>query len=106
LKFDAGEGRGRSFASAMGKKGIKKFNEQENTLHKVIEGKLDGYIWRRNCLLNRVIEGEIVEKLEGMRRRGNTRKQLLDYLKKTGIYWNLEGEALHRSLWRAYFERD
>jgi hypothetical protein len=33
---------------------------------------------RRNCLLKHVIEGNIEEKIEGTRRRGKRRKELLD----------------------------
>jgi hypothetical protein len=47
----------------------------------------------RQCLLKRVIEGEIV----GSRRRGRTWKQLLYNLKKKRKYWNLKNEALDSS---------
>jgi hypothetical protein len=40
------------------------------------ESKREDYILRRNCFLKHVIEG----KIEGMRRRGSRRKQLLDEL--------------------------
>jgi hypothetical protein len=48
----------------------------------------------------------IEEKLEGRRRRGGGRKQLLDYLKETGVTWNLKDEALDLTLWIVYIERD
>jgi hypothetical protein len=44
-----------------------------------------GHVFRRNSLLKRVIEG----KVEGTRRRGRRRKQLLDDLKEKRRYWNL-----------------
>jgi len=33
------------------------------------------------------------------------RKQLLDYLKETRIYWRLKEEALYRTLWETDFLR-
>jgi hypothetical protein len=38
-------------------------------------------------------------------RRGRRRKQLLDGLTERRGYWELEEEALDRSLWRTHFER-
>jgi hypothetical protein len=39
---------------------------------------LDGYILRRNCLLEQVIEGKIKGQIEVTKRRGRRRKKLLD----------------------------
>jgi hypothetical protein len=54
---------------------------------------------RKNCLLKHVIEGRI----EVKRRGGIRRKQLLDILKETGVYWKLKEEALDRPVWRTRF---
>jgi hypothetical protein len=45
---------------------------------------------RRNCILEHVIEGKIEGRLEKRGRQGRRRKQLLDDLKETGIYWEFE----------------
>jgi hypothetical protein len=58
-----------------------------------------GHILRRNCILKRVIEGQI----EGLGRRGIRRKQLLDYVKVKTEYRNLK--AIDPALWRARFGR-
>ena len=39
------------------------------------------------------------------RTEGRRRKWLLDDLKETKCYWNLEQEALYRTLWRTRFVR-
>jgi hypothetical protein len=60
---------------------------------------------RRNCLLQRVIEGKIKGGIEGTGRRGRRRGKLLDDLKgRTGLS-HLKEEALDRTMWRAYFGR-
>jgi hypothetical protein len=64
-----------------------------------------GHILRRNCLLKRVIGGNIEGKIEVMARRGRMRKQLLDHVKETSTYWNWKEEALDRTLWRTRFGR-
>jgi len=64
-----------------------------------------GHILRRNCLLQRVIEGKIKGWIEVTGRRGKRRRKLLDDLKETGGYSNLKEEALDRSMWRARFGR-
>jgi hypothetical protein len=59
-----------------------------------------GYILRRNCLLQHVIEGKIQGRIEVTGRRGKRRKKLLDDLKEKRRYWKLTEEALDRTLWR------
>ena len=54
---------------------------------------------RRNCLLKDVIEG----KIEGKRRRGIRRKQLLDDFKATRGYWKLKEEAVDHTVWKSRF---
>jgi hypothetical protein len=41
----------------------------------------------RNCLIRHVIKGK---KIEGKRRRGRWRKQMLDGLKEKRKYWKLK----------------
>ena len=60
---------------------------------------------RRNCLLQRVIEGKIKGGIEVTERRGRSRRKLLDDLKERGGYSHLKEEALDRTMWRARFGR-
>ena len=55
-------------------------NEQRNILHEIRKRKANwvGQILRRNCLLQKVIEGKIKGQIEVTRRRGRRRKKLLD----------------------------
>jgi transcriptional regulator of NAD metabolism len=59
-----------------------------------------GDILRRNCLLKHVIEGKIDGRIQVTERRGRTRTQLLQDLKKTREYWKLTEKTLDRTLWR------
>ena len=58
--------------------------EQRNILHEIRKRKANwiGHTLRRNCLLQRVIEGKIKGGIEVTGRRGRRRKKLLDYLKE------------------------
>jgi len=58
--------------------------EQRNILHEIHKRKANwiGHILRRNCLLQRVIEGKIKEEIEVTGRRGRRRRKLLDDLKE------------------------
>jgi hypothetical protein len=58
---------------------------------------------RRNCLLQRVIEGKIKEGIEVTGRQGRRRRKLLDDLKKRKGFCHLKKEALDRTVWRARF---
>ena len=69
------------------------------------EAKWFGHILRRNCLLQRVIEGKIKGGVEVRERRGRRRWKLLDYLKERRRYSHLKYEALDRTMWRAGFGR-
>ena len=60
---------------------------------------------RRNCHLQRVIEGKIKGGMEVTGRRGRKRRKLLDDLKERRGYSLLKEEALDRAMWRARFER-
>ena len=64
-----------------------------------------GHILRRNCLLQRVIEGKIKGGIEVTGSRGRKRRKLLDDLKERRGYSHLKEEALDRTMWRARFGR-
>ena len=54
--------------------------EQRNILHEIIKRKANwiGQVLRRNCILQRVIEGKIKGRIEVTGRRGRRRRKLLD----------------------------
>jgi hypothetical protein len=60
---------------------------------------------RRNCLLQRVIEGKIKGGIEVTGRRRRRRRKLLDDFKERRGYSYLKEEALDRIIWRARFGR-
>ena len=78
-----------------------------NILHEIRKRKADwiGHILRRNCLLQRVIEGKIQRGIEVTGRQGKRRRKLLDDLKERRGYSHLKEEALDRTMWRARFGR-
>jgi len=82
-------------------------NEKRNILHEIRKRKANwiGHILRRNCLLQRVIEGKIKGGIEVTERRGRRRKKLLDDLKDRRGYSHLKEKALDRTVWRAGFGR-
>jgi len=84
-----------------------RFKEQRNILHEISKRKANwiGHIMRRNCLLQKVIEGKIKEGLEVTGRRGRRRRRLLDDLKEKRRYSHLKEEALDRTMRRAHFGR-
>ena len=61
--------------------------EQRDILHEIHKRKANwiGHILRRNCLLQRVIEGKIKGGIEVTGRQGRRRKKLLDDLRKEMI---------------------
>ena len=81
--------------------------EQRNILHEISKRKSNwiGHSWRRNCLLQRVIEGKIKGGIEVTGRRGTRRRELLDDLKERRGYFHLKEEALDRTMWRDRFGR-
>ena len=81
--------------------------EQRNILHEIRKRKANwiGHILRRNCLLQRVIEGKIKGGIEVTGRRGRKRRKLLDDLKERRRYSQLKEETLDRTMWRARFGR-
>ena len=80
--------------------------EKRNILHEISKRKVNwiGHILRRNCLLQRVIEGKIKGEIEVIGRRGRRRRKLLYDLKKRRGYSHLKEEALDRTMWRAALE--
>jgi hypothetical protein len=60
---------------------------------------------RRNCLLQRVIEGKIKGGIEVTGRRGRRRRKILDDLKERRGYSYLKEKALDTTTWRASFGR-
>ena len=76
-------------------------------LHEISKRKANwiGHILRRNCLLQRVIEGKIKGGIEVTERRGRRHRKLLDKLKETRGYSHLKAEDLDRTVWRARFGR-
>ena len=82
-------------------------NEQRNNLHEIRKRKANwtGHILRRNCLVKQITEGKIKGQIEVTRRRGRRRKKLLDDLKDTRGYCQLNEEALDRTMWRNRFGR-
>ena len=80
-------------------------SEQKNIVHEIRkrEVNLIGYILRRNCLLQQVIEGKIKGEMEVTRRRGRRRKKQLDVLKDRRGYSHLKEEALDCTMWRNRF---
>ena len=84
-----------------------KVQKQGNILNEIIKGKANwiGYILRRNCLLQPVIEGKVKEGIELSERRGRRRRKLRDDIKERTGYFQLKKEALDRTIWRARFGR-
>ena len=81
--------------------------EQRNILHEINKRKANwiGHILRRNCLLQRVIEGKIKGGIEVTGRRGRRCRELLDVIKERRGYSPLMEEALDRTIRRARFGR-
>jgi hypothetical protein len=79
--------------------------EKRNSLHEIVVSKRKpnwiGHILRRNCLLQRVIEGKIKGGIEVTGRRGRRHRKLLDDLKERRGCSHLKEEALVRTMWRA-----
>jgi len=74
--------------------------EQKNILHEILKRKANwiGHILRRNCLLQRVIEGKIKGRMEVTGRRRRRRMKLPDDLKERRGYFHLKEEALDRTV--------
>ena len=81
--------------------------EQRNILHEISKRKANwiGHILRRNCFLQKVIEGKIKGGIEVTGRRGRKRWKLLDGLKEWTGYSHLNEETLDRTIRRDRFGR-
>jgi len=81
--------------------------EQWNILHELSKRKANWicHILRRNCLLQRAIEGKIKGGIEVTGKRGRRRRKLLDDRKERRGNSHLKEEALNRTIWRARFGR-
>ena len=81
--------------------------EQRNILHEIRKRKANwmGHILRRNCLLQRGIEGKIQEGIEVTGRQKRRCRKLLDDLKERRGYSHLKEEALDCTMWTARFGR-
>jgi hypothetical protein len=81
--------------------------EQRNIPHEISKRKTNwiGHILRRNCLVQRIIEGKIKGGREVTGRRGRRHRKRLDDLKEWRGYSHLKEEALDRTKWRARFGR-
>ena len=84
-----------------------KVNERRNILHEISKRKANwiGHILRRNCLLQRVIEGKIRGGTEVTGRRGRRPRKLLGDFKEMRGSSDLKKEALDRTVRRARFGR-
>jgi hypothetical protein len=82
--------------------------QERNILHAITRKKANciGHMLNRNCLLKHVIEGKMDRRTGVTRRRGRTRKQLLDDLTERIESWELKEEALDRTLWGTRSGRD
>ena len=81
--------------------------EQRNIPHEIRKRKANwiGHILRRNCLLQRVIEGKVQGGIEVTGRQERRRTKLLDGIKERRGYSHLKEESLDRTMWRARFGR-
>ena len=96
-----------SYSRVRNEEELLRVKEQRNILHEIRKRKANwiGHILRRNCLLQRVIEGKIKRGIEVTGRRGRKRRKLLDDLKERRGYSQLKEEALDLNMWRARFGR-
>jgi len=79
--------------------------EQRNILHEIHKRKANWicHILRRNCLLQRVIEGKIQVEIEVTGRQGRRRRKLLDDLKERILSFEGGSSGSHyveSSLWK------
>jgi hypothetical protein len=82
--------------------------EQRNILREISRRKANwiGHVLRRNCLLQRVIEGKIKGRIELTGKRGRRCRKLLYNLKERRGYSRLKEEAPDLTTWRTRFGRD
>jgi len=75
--------------------------EQRNIVHDISKRKANwiGYILRRKCLLEQIIEGKTKGGIEVRGRRGRRRRKLLDDRKERRGYCHLKEEVIDRIGW-------
>ena len=85
---------------------LMRVKKQRNILHEISKQKANwiGHILRRNCLLQRVIEGKIKGGIKVTGRRERRRRKLLDDLKERRGYSHWKEKALERTMRRTRFE--
>ena len=76
-----------------------------NTLHEISKREANwiGHVSRRNCLLQRLIEGKKKGGIEVTGRRGRRRRKLLDDPKERRGYSHWMEDAVGGTMWRAHF---
>ena len=81
-----------------------RIKEKRNIIYEIAKRKANciGHILRRNCLLQRVIEGKIRGGIEVTGRQRRRRKLLDDFKERRG-YSHLQEEALDSTMWTACF---
>jgi len=86
---------------------LRRVKEQRNILHEMKKRMANwiGHILRRNCLLQRVIEGKIKGRIEVTGRLGRGRRKQLDDLKERTGYSHLMEETLESTTRTARFGR-
>jgi hypothetical protein len=86
---------------------VLRVKEQRNILHEIRKrkGNWIGHSLRRNCLLQRVVEGNIKGGIGMTGRRGRRRRKLLDDLKERRGYSHLKVEALDCSVESSVWKR-
>jgi hypothetical protein len=88
---------------------LHRVKEERNILHTINRRKVNwiGHILHRNYLLEHVIEGKVEGRIDVTGRRGRRRKQILNDLKETTVYWKLEeavptsSHSVKKSLWKS-----
>jgi len=79
--------------------------EHRISLHELSKRKANwiGHILRRNCLLQRVVEGKMKGGIEVTGRSGRGRRRLPEDLKERRGHSHLKEEALDHTMWGARF---
>jgi hypothetical protein len=97
-----------SWADRVRNEELRRIKEEKNILDKIKREKARwiGHILLRNCLLKRVIAGNVEGRIGATGRRGIRRKQLVDDLKEKMGYSKLKEEELDSTLWRTRFGQD
>ena len=84
---------------------LPRVKEERNILHEIRKRKANwiGHILRRNCLIQRVIEGKIQGGIEVTGRQGKRRRKLLDDLKEKILSFeggSFGSDYVESSLWK------